>query len=360
MSHYEERLEEDLNRIRQSVRTLGEHAEAAIADSVQAFLTGDSELAYRTVLGDHRINRESRDVDERCHAFIARHLPSAGHLRLISSAIRVNIALERVGDYGVTIARESRVMSKVPEGESRRRLEALAAESKRVLDQAIRSFVDGNADIARATMPAVNDMSTQLDAVYDHMLSGTKKRRTREIVASFVVFVQLKRVADQAKNICDQTLFYVDGQSKPMKVNSVLFADNGPGVLARLAELIARKNYPDDGVYASTGKAPADQVPAALDAFLDSVGIDTSDDRQRSFASYASELNDFDVIVNLQGFEREALEDVPFHTSVMNWAYDDLAADDSPDNEDLAIAYRALRGDIDELMGLLTGKPQSS
>ena len=57
----------------------------------------DNELAYLTVLGDNPINRNSRKLDSLCHAFIARHLPSAGHLRLMSSIVRVNVALERIG-----------------------------------------------------------------------------------------------------------------------------------------------------------------------------------------------------------------------------------------------------------------------
>ena len=38
-----------------------------------------------------------------CHSFVARHLPSAGHLRFVSSVLRLNVALERIGDYAVAI-----------------------------------------------------------------------------------------------------------------------------------------------------------------------------------------------------------------------------------------------------------------
>ena len=58
------------------------------------------------VLGDLVVNRRVRKLDSKCHAFVARHLPSAGHLRFVSSVLRLSIALERVGDYAVIIARE--------------------------------------------------------------------------------------------------------------------------------------------------------------------------------------------------------------------------------------------------------------
>ena len=55
----------------------------------RALLTLDRDLAYATVLGDKPINREIRELDRLCHAFVARHLPSAGHLRFVSSVLRL-------------------------------------------------------------------------------------------------------------------------------------------------------------------------------------------------------------------------------------------------------------------------------
>ena len=68
----------------------------AIKQSVHALQTGNTKLAYATVLNDHPINRKMREIDRLCHGFIAVHLPSAGHLRQISATIRTNIALERL------------------------------------------------------------------------------------------------------------------------------------------------------------------------------------------------------------------------------------------------------------------------
>ena len=45
------------------------------------------------------------------------------------------------------------------------------------------------------------------------------------MMAIFVVFNLFKRVADQAKNICDQTVFAVRGIAKMPKVYRILFLD---------------------------------------------------------------------------------------------------------------------------------------
>ena len=81
MSHLEERLEHDLNEIRDEVANMGASVEQAMDAAFRALLTADEKLAFTTILSDLPINRQMRKIDRMCHAFIAVHLPSAGHLR---------------------------------------------------------------------------------------------------------------------------------------------------------------------------------------------------------------------------------------------------------------------------------------
>ncbi|HXK56011.1 MAG TPA: PhoU domain-containing protein, partial [Gammaproteobacteria bacterium] len=128
MTHLEQRLKNDLEKIRAKVAEQAVLVETALRNAVQAFQTGEHALAHTTVIHDHPINRNMRAIDRLCHSFIAVHLPSAGNLRLISAVIRVSIELERIGDYAVTIAREAVQLSTQPAGEIGRELERLAGE----------------------------------------------------------------------------------------------------------------------------------------------------------------------------------------------------------------------------------------
>ena len=114
MSHYEQRLEKDLDNIRSEVHQMATRVECAVQNSIHALITLNEDLANSVILGDGPINRQMRAIDSLCHQFIAVHLPSAGHLRLISSVIRINIILERIGDYAVTISRELQLISDSP------------------------------------------------------------------------------------------------------------------------------------------------------------------------------------------------------------------------------------------------------
>ena len=143
MSHYEERLDNDLARLRGAIDDLAAAVLVALRNAMRAVLEGNDELAHQTVIGDHPINRNSREIDRLCNAFIARHLPGAGHLRLMSSIIRTNVALERLGDYAVTISRESLQLSEPPPARVAKQMQALSDKALKVLeDEAVDEFAD--------------------------------------------------------------------------------------------------------------------------------------------------------------------------------------------------------------------------
>ncbi len=121
VTHYEERLERDLGEIRSRVRAVGDLVEEQVRDAIQALLTMDPDLANQVILKDRIVNRETRDLDRLCHGFVVRHLPVAHHLRYVSAVLRMDVALERVGDYAVTICRHSIRCSTLPPPTDRKR-----------------------------------------------------------------------------------------------------------------------------------------------------------------------------------------------------------------------------------------------
>ena len=92
------------------------------------------------------MNRMTRRIDHLCHLFVARHLPSAGHLRFISATLRLDVELERVGDYAVSIAREAVQLSEPPTSAIARDIEMMAEQVQAVLHDAIRAFLDSALD----------------------------------------------------------------------------------------------------------------------------------------------------------------------------------------------------------------------
>ena len=358
MSHYEERLEKDLNRIREHIADMATKVEQNIKNAVHALQVGDHKLAAATILADHPINRTMRENDRLCHEFIAVHLPSAGHLRLLYSVIRTNIALERIGDYAVTIARASEQLSNPPEGEISHELERVANHAFLMLDQAVTAFNELNPDMARATMVMEREIEYDLDTVYTQLTTNRDHEKIKDLLAVFVVLTNLKRVADQAKNLCEETIFAVTGETKAPKVYNILFLDEDNSCLSQMAEAIAKKTFPKSGNYKSGGRQPADRLNKDLVHFLEEHGFNLSSARPKALDLTHLELVEQHVIVSLEGPARNYFSEIPFHTTALEWDVGTVPTgeDSLQITQRMEEIYREIALQVRDLMQTLRGK----
>jgi len=357
MSHYEERLERDLEALRERIRGMGEKVQNALINAVRALQKGDSGLATSTILADHPINRTMREIDAECHAFIAVHLPSGLHLRLLSSVIRANIALERIGDYAVTIACASEQLTEPPTGHMAHELERFGSEVLTMLGQSITAFNELNAELARGTMVLETEMEFDLDGIYAELMANPEHANAKSLLNTFTVFTHLKRAADQAKNLCEDTVFAVTGETKKPKVYNILFIDHDNAGVSQMAEAIARKTFPGSGSYTSAGATPAAAVDATVQEFLAGLGIDTEGAQPKPINYSEHELAELHLVVSLQGAVSDYLPVLPFHTTGITWdvGADKLGTDPAPREEQLKTVYRELSSQISDLMQLLRG-----
>jgi len=357
MPHYEERLEKDLEHIRAEVSDLATRVKQAVKDSVHALLTANQDLASATILGDGPINRKMREIDTLCHRFIAVHLPSAGHLRLMSSVIRINITLERIGDYAVTISRELQRINGAPDKRLAQGIELLANEVQLMLKQAIASIDEDNIELARGTMSMSAQMDNTVSGLYEELLDEQAQWSLTERFAVFSVYHRLERIADQAKNLCEQTIFTVSGEGKANKVYQILFLDDDNSCLSQLAEVIARKHFPQSGNYVSAaGLEPAQALHSGLPAFMDSHGMDDSKAKPKAYDLTPAELSRFHVIVSLKAPVTSYIESIPFQTTALNWNLTSAPEDCACSEQDYENIHRELSVYIKDLMLLLRGE----
>jgi phosphate transport system protein len=351
MSHFEERLEADLESIRDWVWKIGSKVENSLLDAKRSLLTRDDELGYATVLGDNPINRDSRTCDRMCHTFIARHLPGAGHLREMAATIRVNVALERVGDYAVTISREGIQLDKDLPEKFVIQIDGLADESIQILHESRRAFRDGNADVARTLMQVAKRVEAKMDAIYDALFEQENELTARMSLSIFVIFSLLKRVADQAKNICDQTVYSVRGVAKIPKVYHILFMDDSGLGAGQLATAIGRKNFPTSATFDVATPGDSQILAESLRSFMTETGLSDQDLKTENLGHLQHDLSNYHVIIGLGGKVQDSIEKVPFHTSVLNWEATSRGTD-----SDYPEMYRFFRSEITDLIDLLAGE----
>ena len=350
MSHLEERMENDLNYIRDWVWKIGDDVEQALRDSKRLLVLKDPEKAYEVVLGDHPINRASRRCDRLCHRFIARYLPGAGALREMASTIRINVILERIGDYAVTMARESMQLEKpLPERFSHR-IDDAADNVIEILSESRQAFRDGNADQAIALMAAAKRFDARMDDIYEDLFAKDEELNRKNRMVIFAVLTVLKRVGDQSKNICDQTVFAVRGIAKVAKVYKVLFLDQQGSGLGQLATAIGRHNFSERVDFTVATPGGSDDISAELTGFLAETGLEDEDLETVQLEALEHDIDQFTVVVSVNGDYTSYVERMPFHTAALNWPM--------PEGSDMTAGYRELLDRITDLVELVVG-PES-
>ncbi len=356
MNVYERRLAIDKDEIRRRVSDVGERVGQAVADSLEALLRRDEPACSRVILGDLPINREIRAIDRLCHLFVARHLPSAGHLRFVSSVLQMNVGLERVGDYAATIAREGIQLSAPAPERIADEARQLCRHACSVLSNAITAFVERDAELARNTRARSRELRGVYARAFNDLASLGTSQPTADLFALLTAIHRLDRVSDQAQNLCEETLFELTGETKPPKHYRVLFADSTSSLLAPLAVALARKAFPDSGSYVAAGHSPSETLAPELHTLASELGLDVSGMAPAVMDTSLEALEVFDVIVCLSSDTRRRIPRIPYNSVVLVWEIPVLSQGSSTEIPDrLRDITRTLSSEVHALMTTLRG-----
>jgi phosphate transport system protein len=349
MKLYEARLQADLNSIRERVGGLADGVRAAVDEAVQGLVARNNERMYRVILDDGPYNRETRAIDKACHAFVARHVPAAGHLRFVSSVLRLTIGLERIGDYAVTICRvgvhlEGALPSPIIDD-----IRTLADQANRMLELSIRAFLKGDADLARETKKMAKRVDKTHDRIFADILEGDTGHSVADVARLLTVYDKLERVSDQAKNICEEAVFVTTGETKAPKVYDVLFVDGDGTFMAPLATALAGRAFPESGNYVCASLTPAADHDPQLANLSDLVSLSMPVD-QPNLLEERYMMDGVQHVIVAINLEASELPTIPFHTVLQRWTVEDLR-----DNEGAKGVVNDLSDLIRDLMETLRG-----
>ena len=347
---YEERLQKDLEAVRAHVRRMGVAVVSAVRDATTSVLANDGKLATATILGDLPINRQARDLDHRCHVFIARHLPSAGHLRFISSTMRLSKTLERIGDYAETIARASVHLTKSPPESVSRDIGMLGRHAADMLEQSLSAFDKASVVDARAVHSKGGQYGDTFDKVFLHLVAAGEEKNhpIADLFSLEAICNRLERIIHQSKNICEQTIFAVTGERKQGKTFDFLFVDDHGASASLLAARYCRKAYPAAGTFRSAAWSGVEEPDQAFVKFAETKGLDLSGEVPMSFSDVRSHFADYDLLVDLTGGLKNHVRKIPFHTTVLKWPLDNPG---DPEDVHLELVHR-----LGDLMEILRGE----
>jgi phosphate transport system protein len=358
----EESLERDIERIRQQVLEMSALAERALRDCVDALSGGDRQKAYAVILRDQYIDEKEKEIDRLCLEFLVRQQPVGMPLRLAYSTIKINLELERVGDYAESVARQLlRLSSLPPPAPIRERIVEMANLAIPMLHDAIDAFVRQDTSLAKGVIMVEPAVDALLGRLNTDLLEALQQKRVEPEMLEPLVNIgrRFERVADQARNVCMETLYMCTGEYAKhpgAETFRILFVGEHNACRSQMAEAIAQSLGQPKFIFSSAGVDPGAIDPRTL-AFLKDKGLDTS--RLAPKAVYqVPNLDHYQVIVGVAQEAQQAFPRSPRKLVYVDWSIDDPSrAQGSP--EDVAAAYevtyRFLSSHVRDLVGAVLG-----
>jgi phosphate transport system protein len=213
--HISRRFNEDLERVRTQVLSMGGVVEAQLAKSLQALTEGDSALGESVAADDLTVNRMEIAIDEECSRILATRAPAAGDLRLVVAIIKTITDLERIGDEGEKIGYLASRLAVMERPESKyREIKHLG----RIVSGMVHDSLDAFArmDAAGALRVAREDrvVDEEYESIQRQCITFMMEdpRTIRRALDVMWVVRSLERIGDHAKNICEYVIYMVHGK----------------------------------------------------------------------------------------------------------------------------------------------------
>jgi phosphate transport system protein len=207
-------FEEDLNALKKRLLTMGALVEERVHQAGIALMERRQELAEEIASSDQEINELQIEIDDRCLKLLALQNPMATDLRLITSAIKINADLERIGDQAVNVAENVLKMMAYPPLKPIMDIAWMVEIAEAMTRDSLDAFVRKDVVLARAVLKRDDEVDQLKDQVFRVLLTymmadpGTIERALGLILISR----NLERIADHATNIAEDVIFMVEAK----------------------------------------------------------------------------------------------------------------------------------------------------
>lgn len=198
---------EALEGTRLDVVRLGAMVGDAVRGAIDALESRDAAAGARVVAGDDAIDDLRRRVEAHCIELIWRQQPVAGELREIAAMLEIATDLERVGDYGVDIAKNAIKLSDQPMRPQKVEIDRIGHVAHAMLLDAMRAYTERNGELAGEVI----DRDDEVDKLYKRSIKLLQEemRTEPDIVRPgtryLFVLASIERVGDRAGNIAWHT-----------------------------------------------------------------------------------------------------------------------------------------------------------
>lgn len=215
MAKMQRHFDEELQDLKEKLLKMSSLVEKAIATSMKALVDRKDELARGVIKSDDGINTLEIEIDELSLKMLALHQPQAGDLRFITSIMKINNDLERMGDLAVNIAERTIELLKSPLLKPLIDIPRMAATAQGMVKDSLDAFVKNDPKLAKSVCERDDRVDNLNDQIFRELLTYMLQdpKTIERALDLILVGRNLERIADHATNICEDVIYIVDGRT---------------------------------------------------------------------------------------------------------------------------------------------------
>lgn len=213
--HTSIQYERELQEIKENLIYMGALVEQVIERGIRALIERDSELARQVIAEDDKIDKLDVEIEEKCIKLLALRQPAAIDLRFITTAIKINGHLERIGDMAVNIAEKVLILNQEPPLKPYIDIPRMAEISRGMIKESLDALVTENVDLANKVRQDDEMVDNLNDQIFRELLTFMMEdhRNIHRAMIVSQVSKNIERISDHAKGIADMVVYLITGKS---------------------------------------------------------------------------------------------------------------------------------------------------
>jgi len=206
---------EELSQLEAGLQEEGDLVLRALRSALNALARGDDELADEVIAFDDEVDERYIDIENGVQSLLARQTPVASDLRLVLAILRVNLHLERMADYCVTVAKLTKLMGglNVADESIAHSIEDMGQRAEQMIRVAMDAFATRDPEKAHKLVELDELIDRANRNASEEVLSlGTSPDEREYGLRMLVVSRCVERIGDHAVDIGEQVAYLVTGE----------------------------------------------------------------------------------------------------------------------------------------------------
>ena len=205
----ERHFHEQLQQLKETLLIMASAVETSIAKAIDALVERDSKLADEVIQMDGKINDLEVSIDEQCLKLLATQQPMAIDLRFITSAMKINNDLERMGDHSVNIAELANILNELDSLKPLIDIPRMARLAQSMVKDSLDSFIDGQVEKACDVCIRDDEVDQLDDQLFRELLTYmmNDSQTIARALDLILISKNLERIADLSTNIAEEVIF---------------------------------------------------------------------------------------------------------------------------------------------------------